>query len=397
MIASTADTRSDDREPSIQASWDGGDRGASGGSGNSDTIRITVSGTWNIREHSPDFSKPLDLIGSEQTKQLVLAADNLGRWDTSLVACLTELVRAARKRKLDVTRDDSLPEGVGNLLDLALAIPPNKDEKSASKQSFLEHIGEMASAIPAKALDVVSFIGEITISFGRMLTGRAVIRAKDVWGHLYQASVGALPIVALISLLVGLILAFVGVVQLRMFGAEIYVSSLVAIGMTRIMGAIMTGIVLAGRTGASYAAIIGSMQVNEEVDALQSLGISPVDYLVMPRLIALAIMTPLLVLYSDFMGIVGGFIVGSVVLDIDALEYITFTRRALKYSHLVVGVIHGFAFGIVVAVAGCYQGLRSGKSAEAVGTATTSAVVNAIVFIIIVTAILTVLFNAIGV
>ena len=397
MIATTADTRTNDREPSVQAAWDGEGQGASGWSGNFDTIRITVSGTWNIRKHSPDFSKPLALIRGGRAKRLVLAAENLGRWDTSLVAGLTECVRAARQRKLEISRDHSLPEGVGNLVDLALAVPPNKDKKSVSKQGFFEHVGEMALTIPEKALDVVSFIGEIAASFGRMLTGRAVIRAKDVWGHLHQASVGALPIVALISLLVGLILAFVGVVQLRMFGAEIYVSSLVAIGMTRIMGAIMTGIVLAGRTGASYAAIIGSMQVNEEVDALQSLGISPVDYLVMPRLIALAVMTPLLVLYSDFMGIVGGFIVGSLVLDIDALEYITFTRRALKYSHLIVGVIHGFAFGIVVAVAGCYQGLRSGRSAEAVGTATTAAVVNAIVFIIIVTAILTVLFNAIGV
>jgi phospholipid/cholesterol/gamma-HCH transport system permease protein len=242
---------------------------------------------------------------------------------------------------------------------------------------------------------VIGFIGEITVSFGRLFRGKAVCGAGDVWVCVQEAGAGALPIVALISLLVGLILAFVGVVQLRLLGMEIYVSSLVAIGMTRIMGAVMTGIVLAGRTGASYAAIIGSMQANEEVDALVSLGVPPVDYLVLPRVIALAAMMPLLVLYADFMGILGGFIVGSLVLNIDPLEYLTYTQRMLKYTHVLAGLAHGFAFGLVVAVAGCYQGLRCERSAAGVGAATTAAVVNAIVFIILATAVLTLLFNAV--
>jgi phospholipid/cholesterol/gamma-HCH transport system permease protein len=249
--------------------------------------------------------------------------------------------------------------------------------------------------LPDKSLDVIGFIGEIAVSFSRLLRGKAICGAREIWVCVQEAGAGALPIVALVSLLVGLILAYVGVVQLRLLGTEIYVASLVVIGMTRIMGAVMTGIVLAGRTGASYAAIIGSMQVNEEVDALVSLGVPPSDYLVLPRIIALGAMTPLLVLYADFMGIFGGFIVGSLVLGIDPVEYLNYTRQSLKYAHIFVGVTHGFAFGLVVAAAGCYQGLRCRRSAAGVGAAATAAVVNAIVFIILVTAVLTMLFNAV--
>ena len=193
--------------------------------------------------------------------------------------------------------------------------------------------------------------------------------------------------------LVGLILAFVGVIQLSMFGAQIYVSSLVSVGMTRIMGAIMTGIILAGRTGASYAAVIGTMQVNEEIDALNTLGVPPSDYLVMPRLIALTIMTPLLVLYADFMGIVGGFLVGVGVLGLDPMEYYTFTQKGFNLNNLWVGMVHGLVFGMVISITGCYQGLNCGRNAEAVGRATTSAVVYSIVGIVLATAALTLLCN----
>ena len=199
----------------------------------------------------------------------------------------------------------------------------------------------------------------------------------------------ALPIVSLISLLVGLILAFVGVIQLKMFGAEIYVSSLVAVS--------MTGIILAGRTGASYAAVIGTMQVNEEIDALTTLGVAPSDYLIMPRVLALTAMTPLLVLYSDFMGIMGGFIVGVGILGLDPMEYYTFTQKGFNINNLWVGMVHGAVYGMLIAITGCYQGLRCGRNAEAVGKATTSAVVYSIVGIVLSTAVLTILCNILNI
>ena len=182
-----------------------------------------------------------------------------------------------------------------------------------------------------------------------------------------------------------------------MFGAEIYVSSLVAVSMTRIMGAIMTGIILAGRTGASYAAVIGTMQVNEEIDALTTLGVAPSDYLIMPRILALTAMTPLLVLYSDFMGIMGGFIVGVGMLGLDPMEYYTFTQKGFNINNLWVGMVHGAVYGMLIAITGCYQGLRCGRNAEAVGKATTSAVVYSIVGIVLSTAVLTILCNILNI
>lgn len=360
-------------------------------------VRVCASGGWSITDHPPDSTQVIHLLGTGQAKGLELTVSDLAGWDTSLVACFTRLARLAAKRKLPVLRDPELPQGVGNLLDLALAVTPHIPPKKKNVPPLPERIGGWVLSMPAVALDVCSFVGEIALSCLRLVRGKAVYSGKDIWACLQDCGAGALPIVALTSLLIGLILAFVGVVQLRLFGAEIYVASLVAIGMTRIMGAIMTGIVLAGRTGAAYAAIIGSMQVNEEVDALTALGVPPADYLVLPRLIALAIMTPLLVLYADLMGMVGGFIVGSLVLGIDALEYLTFTQQSLKFSHLFVGVTHGFVFGLVVAIIGCYQGLRCSRSAEGVGAATTAAVVNIIVWIILVTAALTLVFNAVGI
>ena len=181
------------------------------------------------------------------------------------------------------------------------------------------------------------------------------------------------------------------------FSAQIYVASLVAIGMTRIMGAIMVGIIMAGRTGASYAATIGTMQVNEEIDALKTMGIPVADFLVLPRIMALTIATPFLVILADFMGIIGGAAVGVLILDIPAPEYYKYTLNALDMTNFLVGLFHGLVFGIVISLCGCYFGIYCGRNADSVGKATTQAVVSAIVWMIVVTGIITVIFEALGI
>jgi phospholipid/cholesterol/gamma-HCH transport system permease protein len=206
---------------------------------------------------------------------------------------------------------------------------------------------------------------------------------------LEECGAQALPIVSLISMLVGLILAFIGAIQLRIFGAQIFVADLVAIGMVRLMGAVMTGVIMAGRTGAAFAAQIGTMQVNEEIDALKTFGISPVAFLVLPRMIALIVMMPLLCLYADVMGILGGLVVGTGFLDITLTEYVNRTREAVSLTHLWVGLFHSTVFGVLVAMAGCMRGMQCGRSASAVGEATTSAVVTSIVAIVVATAVIT--------
>jgi phospholipid/cholesterol/gamma-HCH transport system permease protein len=196
---------------------------------------------------------------------------------------------------------------------------------------------------------------------------------------------------------VGLILAFVGAVQLKMFGAQIYVANLVAIAMVREMGAMMTGIIMAGRTGAAFAAQLGTMQVNEEIDALKTMGLSPLEFLVLPRMLALILMMPLLCLYADLMGILGGVVVGIGMLDLSFSQYFEQTRAAITLTDLWLGVGKGVIFGVLVALAGCLRGMQSGRSASAVGDAATSAVVTAIVAIIVSDGLFAVITNVIGI
>jgi len=207
----------------------------------------------------------------------------------------------------------------------------------------------------------------------------------------------ALRIVSLISFLVGLILAYMGAIQLSQFGAQIFVADLVAIGMVREIGALMTGIIVAGRTGAAFAAQLGTMQVNEEIDAFKTLGISPMDFLVLPRLLALVLMIPLLTIYSGAIGILAGLIIGNVVFDIGIFEYYYQTIRALNFNQFAVGIVKGTVYGILVAYAGCLRGIQCGRSAQAVGQAATSAVVTGILLIVIFASLLTVLFHNLGI
>ncbi len=358
---------------------------------------VTFGGIWKLGGTVPHLDQALQAVRDARTERLVLHTADLGTWDSTLPAAVTRLVGEAEGRNIPCDLD-GLSEGLRNLVRLALAVPRNREaQRKTHRERFLARLGGTVLLFPKQAAAVLEFLGELVLSFGRLLTLRSAISRRTVWLCIQEAGAESLPIVSLISLLVGLILAFVGVVQLGMFGAEIYISSLVAIGMTRIMGAIMTGIILAGRIGASYAAVIGTMQVNEEIDALVTAGIPPSDYLAMPRLIALSLMTPLLVLYSDFMGMLGGFLVGVLMLGLDPMEYFTFTRKGFGLNNLWVGVAHGFVFGIVVAVTGCYQGLNCGRNAAAVGTATTAAVVYSIVGIVLSTAVLTVLCNILNI
>jgi phospholipid/cholesterol/gamma-HCH transport system permease protein len=230
-----------------------------------------------------------------------------------------------------------------------------------------------------------------------MLGGKALFRRSDLVLIIQECGAQALPIISLISFLVGLILAFVGAVQLLMFGAQIYVASLVGIAMVRVMGAIMTGIILTGRTGAAFAAQLGTMEVNEEIDALRTLGISPVEFLVLPRMTALFLMTPLLCLYADLMGILGGLVVGVGMLDLNVMEYYHMTQASVSLNDFWIGLFQSGVFGVLVAVSGCLRGMQCGRSASSVGEAATSAVVTGIVSIVVATAVITLMCNVLGI
>ncbi len=308
-----------------------------------------------------------------------------------------QIYSRAQSKDLEIDLS-SLPRGVSHLLQLAtssaLTSPSAHTQKSPP---FTARFGAMAQGLLQGALEGVDFLGQGLLSLLRFVSLQSVFRTRDLLAQLYFCGAQALPIVSLISLLVGLILAFVGAVQLKYFGAQIYVADLVGIAMTREMGAMMTGIIMAGRTGAAFAAQLGTMQVNEEIDALHTLGISPFDFLVLPRILALVLMMPLLCLYADAMGIMGGAIVGMGMLDISLPLYWNQTMAAITLPYIWLGVIKGCVFGFIIAFVGCLRGLQAGRSAQAVGQAATSAVVTIIVGIIVVDGLFAVICDVIGI
>lgn len=363
-------------------------------------LDVKVGGEWSIETPWPgDAGAALEKVersASLGLNSLHVSAGDLGRWDSSLLVFLVQLVEKGRAMKLSVRLD--LPDGLRRLIHMAFAVPPRAGARQApSRQGFLERVGAWALDYPPRLLDFLDFMGDVCLGFARLCSGRSRMRARDMVSAMYECGVQSLPIISITSMLFGLILAFVGAVQLTQFGAQIYVAGLVGIGMLRVMGAVMVGVVMSGRIGAAYAALIGAMQVNEEIDALETLGISPVDFLVMPRMLALTLMVPLLTVYADLMGILGGFLVGTAMLGLNPMEYLNATQQMVPYRQMLIGIVYGTVFGVVIAVAGCYQGLRCGRSAMAVGQTTTRAVVASIVGIIVMTAIITVICNVLDV
>lgn len=365
---------------------------------NNNALAITLSGDWLLVGELPDHDAVVTRLREEPAPSSVFfRTDSLGEWDTALIAALVSIQRAAVAHGVEVD-DSGLPDGARKLIALAFAVKEREGARRVVRdKSIREHVGEFVLEVIAHAKELLAFVGELVLSLGRWFRGRATYQRSDLWQHIQEAGAEALPIVSLISFLIGMIFAFVGVKQLQLFGAGIYTADLVAIAMVREMSAIMTAIIMAGRTGASYAAQIGTMKVNEEVDALTTLGINPVDFLVTPRVIALIVMMPLLTLYASLMGILGGTVVGLIMLDVSFVQYVQQTIAAVGLNSLFGGLFKSIVFGSLVAVAGCEQGMSCGNSAMAVGQATTKAVVMGIVLIVVSAAVLTVVYINLGI
>jgi phospholipid/cholesterol/gamma-HCH transport system permease protein len=268
-------------------------------------------------------------------------------------------------------------------MELALAVPEEVEARGTpGEDSEIRKLGMFSINAWNGVRSVIDFTGQAMLSLGRFLTGRAHFRNSEFWLIVQQCGAQALPIVSLISFLIGLIMAFVGNVQLANFGASLYVADLVGIAMVREMGAVMTAIIVSGRTGAAFAAHLGSMKANQEIDALRTFGFNPFDFLVLPRMLALVLMMPLLTMYANIIGILGGMLVGAAV-DIPPELYWYETLTVLNLENAFLGVFKSVFFGIVIAMNGCLQGMQAGNSSAAVGQATTRAVVASITAVII--------------
>ena len=290
-----------------------------------------------------------------------------------------------------------LPDEIRDILLLSFKKTGNEAPKiKNTKFNIFEEIGILGVNAYNTYKNVLSFIKSSFSSVIDFLGGTAIFRQKDFWFIFGECSYKAVLIISLVSFLVGLIIAFVGAIQLKSFGAGIYVSSMVTIGMTRIMGAIMVGIVMAGRTGSSFAATIGSMQVNEEVDALKTLGVKIFDYLIAPRIVSLVITIPFLTLLADALGILGGAIVGVTFLNNSPSIYFEYSINALNLNNILIGLFHSIVYGFIISISGCYCGINTERDADSVGKTTTNAVVYALVWMIVATGIITLLLEVLG-
>jgi len=361
-------------------------------------VVLELSGAW----HHDGPAAVIDGDASDQAPESYETA-KLEGFDSTLPAFLLAHLRGVGKTPAADAGEDQqpslegLPPDLRGLMDLALAVPEESDARGKTRApSELGKLGKISIKVWEKIIGFAEFTGLSVLALGRFFTGRARFRRSDFWMIVQECGPQALPIVTLISFLIGVILAFVGNVQLASFGASLFVADLVGVAMVREMGVVMTGIIMSGRTGAAFAAHLGSMKANEEIDALKTFGFNPFDFLVLPRLLALIVMMPLLTIYANFVGILGGMLVG-VAVGIPPVLYWNQTLVAVTLTTASLGVFKSFFFGAAIAMSGCMQGMNAGNSSAAVGQATTRAVVASITAVIVLDSAFAAIFTVLGI
>jgi phospholipid/cholesterol/gamma-HCH transport system permease protein len=360
-------------------------------------VIVEIAGDWSGRTALPDVEPLEKELAVGGVSALEFEAKQLGRWDSALMARILAIDDLCAKANVEF-RAMTLPDGLAQLIALAEAVPEKKDAaRQDAKRTFLQRVGESSLDAWNGGAAMLSFLGESVLALLNMLRGRAQFRWSDTLMVIQQCGPEALGIVALINFLIGLILAFVGATELTQFGASVYTADLVAIATVREMACIMTGIIMCGRTGAAFAAQLGTMKVNQEIEAFQTFGISPFEFLVLPRMLALILMMPLLCVFADLISIAGGFLVSTLMLDITPALYLHRTVAAISLIDFLLGVCKGGFFGVLVALTGCLRGMQCGTNAAAVGEATTSAVVTGITWIIASDGIFAVICNALNI
>jgi phospholipid/cholesterol/gamma-HCH transport system permease protein len=362
------------------------------------SLLVHLRGKWHLGHDMPSSSVVAKELSSQaMPARIGFETSELTGWDSALISFLVETYDLCRAH--GVEHDLSgLPAGVRRLVELAEAVPEKQGARTASKRiPFFERVGDLTVGYVSTITQTLSFIGDTAVALSGLIRRSARYRTVDLMQNISDCGPSAVGIVTLISFLVGVILAFMGAVQLQQFGASIYVADLVGIGMLREMGAMMTAIIMSGRTGAAFAAQLGTMKVTQEVDALTTMGISPFQFLLLPRVIALVLMMPLLCLYSDLMGILGGAFVGVGMLGLSFTNYMRETIHALSVTNLALGVIKATVYGALIALAGCLRGFQCGNSSSAVGDAATRAVVSSIVLVVVACGLFAVVTNLLGV
>jgi phospholipid/cholesterol/gamma-HCH transport system permease protein len=351
--------------------------------------QVKIGGDWELSERVPSWTT---VLGKGPAVNVLVIPKDLGKWDTSLVLFLAHgrAWCAASKKEFNIA---ALPENLQRLLRQV----PAKAEAKPAIQTAAKSRWDLASGLATKraheALQLVSFVGECMLGFMGAAKHPRQFRWLDCLVEMQRCWASALPMVSLVSFLMGVILAFQSAVQLQQFGAAIYVADLVGLSVVRELGPMMAAFIVAGGTGARFAAELGNMKVDEEIDALETVGISSVNFLALPRLLAVTVMLPILALYANVLGIFGGMTVSAVMLNIPASAYWIETQNRVGFSDLSSGLFKCLFFGLAVGLAGCLRGMKCERSAAGVGTATSSAVVTGILLIVLADALFAVIFN----
>lgn len=358
-----------------------------------DELVIVLSGDWIARDRTHTEQGSVEqIVAAAGSRGITFDSSQLGRWDSALLIFAAALHQASHARAVPFSLS-GLPEAAARLL----ALTTDAAARPASGRGKTNSVTQVGLAVfdsLREGLAVTGLVGETVLSVGRAMQGGVRMRAVDLLTCVHEAGAAALPIVTIVNLLTGAIVAFVGAVQLRKLDADIFVADLVGVAMVREMTAMMTAIVMSGRTGGAYAAQIATMLGNEEIDALRAIGIPVQEYLILPRVVALTGMMPLLYLYGCAIGIFGGFMVAVAMLSLSPNAFIVETRASFDGGQILFGLVKSIAFGALIAIVGCRTGLRAGRSAADVGRAATTAVVVSIVGVIALDAVFAICANA---
>jgi phospholipid/cholesterol/gamma-HCH transport system permease protein len=361
-----------------------------------DGVRVQLGGQITIEEAPALWKRVSELIEHSAGKQRV-QIDNSGVEviDGACMALLVHLRSELKARKIHCEFTGGSP-AVRRIVELYGGRRRPRVRRARRAQNAVEQVGQATVAVFQEVVSMLDFLGQLVVSTWESLKHPRRVNVRDIALTMERGGADAAPIVMLINFLIGFVMAYQSALQLKQFGASIYVADLVGVSMTRELGPLMTAIILCGRTGAAFAAELGTMKVSEEVDALRTLGFLPLPYLVMPRILGLMLVAPLLTLLADGVGIAGGLIVGSTVLDITPQAYWVQTLSAVKPWDIWSGALKGVVFAGAIGMIACQQGLATSGGAEGVGRRTTSAVVSILFTLILLDAVFTVLFGALG-
>jgi phospholipid/cholesterol/gamma-HCH transport system permease protein len=359
-------------------------------------IKLIITGRLDATTTGTIWRRATAAVTAANASSAIIDASGINYCDGAGIALLVYLRQLQRKRGGNLEIAGLRPEFAALLEDEDADLPAEQASHPVRSQGLAEEIGEATVELWRDIQILVSFVGELSVGLMRAMIDPRSVRWRDAVRVAEVAGVNALPIVALVSFLMGLIMAFQAAIPLRQFGAELFIANLIGLSILRELGPLMTAIILAGRSGSAFAAELGTMKVREEIDALKTMGLDPVRFLIVTRVVAAVCMTPLLTIFADLIGLIGGAVVMR-SLGFPFVTYIHQVQYAVTYGSLVGGLVKAFVFGILVAAIGCLRGLQTKTGATAVGESTTSAVVSGIILIAITDGIFSVVYYYLGV